>query len=399
MAGYLFNFSDEESLFDSIKSGTYSTLMNLKWDTSAEGTLGDYATMRPGDNVYFFSKRNVYGIGELVETSCGDIVLENFDGATSCSTIDYAFVKLDPLISDPIVEVKSKGKSTQKVKRWSIFFKPSPYFFTGGIDMDDLLSSDDYAFKSLRVFWKRSFIKLDDAENQAFKTAFLRRNLSVLEDPSENDVFRCEYKTALRHVDSLKHIESRKLQVPQLMASLVEENGELKHEMLLEVGMLYQLSNNDENTCNAFGTWDYLSHQVPASPMKAVDYMDKIDVFGYRWIPGYKPIIEKYMIAELKRGCITGDDLQQVMKYIDWYRNEYTSGDYSILKAFLVGHEFDMPSICKQIRTITRYYTLGCRPAEAHQWNDLTFVQYSVRPDGHIVFTPIIIDNWDDLSQ
>ena len=57
MAGYLFTFTDKDSLFQSIERGSYSTLMNPKWNDTVTSTLGDYVTMRPGDNVYFFSKR------------------------------------------------------------------------------------------------------------------------------------------------------------------------------------------------------------------------------------------------------------------------------------------------------------------------------------------------------
>ena len=65
MAGYLFTFSKEEEATECMKRGAYSTLMNPKWSSATEATLGDYVTMRPGDNVYFFSKRKIYGIGKI----------------------------------------------------------------------------------------------------------------------------------------------------------------------------------------------------------------------------------------------------------------------------------------------------------------------------------------------
>ena len=74
-------------------------------------------------------------------------------------------------------------------------------------------------------------------------------------------------------------------------------------------------------------------------------FADVMDVFGYRYINGFEPIVEKYLVAELKKGKVTGDDLQQVMKYVDWVRSEYANGDYCLVSAFLVGHEFDMGSI------------------------------------------------------
>lgn len=59
-------------------------------------------------------------------------------------------------------------------------FQTKPTFFTDGIDMDDLLSSNPDAFNSLRTFWKQSFIQLDDMENQAFKAAIIRMNETAL---------------------------------------------------------------------------------------------------------------------------------------------------------------------------------------------------------------------------
>ena len=156
--------------------------------------------------------------------------------------------------------------------------------------------------------------------------------------------------------------------------------------MLLEDGLLYQLSHHDSETESVFGAWDYLSHQVNASPSKPVDYMDKIDVFGYRYIKGYKPIIEKYLVVELKKGTATGDDITQVMKYVDWVRDEYAHGDYSTITAFLVAHEFDRDSVMKMFETAERHYVVGRRPAEAKTWQELSFVTYKVEADGHLRF-------------
>jgi hypothetical protein len=64
-----------------------------------------------------------------------------------------------------------------------------------GIDMDDLLSSDPGAFRSLRVFEQRSFIKLDDEEDRAFRTTLLRRNLDALRNPTEDNTFGYDYLT------------------------------------------------------------------------------------------------------------------------------------------------------------------------------------------------------------
>ena len=67
--------------------------------------------------------------------------------------------------------------------------------------------------------------------------------------------------------------------------------------MALEAAVVDTLATN-KNT--VLGEWDYISHQVIASPFKPIDYMDKIDVFGYRYIKGYKTK-SKFLIIELKK--------------------------------------------------------------------------------------------------
>ena len=381
MAGYLFTFTDKNSLFQSIERGSYSTLMNPKWNDTVTSTLGDYVTMRPGDNVYFFSKRTIYGIGEIVEIAPKVTAAETYQGASLKPKVEYAFISQSSLVEDPIVYTENG----ERIKRWVIAFKPSPHFFATGIDMDDLLMSNPKVFRSLRVFEKKSFIKLDDEENQAFKAAILRRNIGALYEPNSDNTKECHFESTLETYRSRIADRDVNLDIPGLLACSCKKNGSLTSEMLLEVGLLHQLSEHDPETETVFGRWDYLSHQVAASPMKPVLWVDRIDVFAYRYITGNAPIVESYGIVELKKDTVTGDDIQQVMKYVDWVNQEYGTGDYSLIRAFLVGRDFDMESIAKLDETAERRYTIG-RPARPEIWHDLTYVQYHVDGDGHIAF-------------
>lgn len=374
MAGYLFliggESNDEEEdrkrrVMDVVQQGMYSTMMSPKWSSAAEGTLGDFITMKPGDNVYFFGKRKVYGIGSIIDAGNGRAVTENFNGATLPRTIvDYD--------SDCIVP----SSMNDKVGRWVVAFKPDPAFFDEGIDMDDLLSSNPGAIRSLRVIERRTFIKLDDEENLAFMAAFVRRNL-----------------------DTIRRIHRRQETIPfglqggsapdvkGLIAEKRKRDGSLSSEMLVEIGLLYQLARNDPRTISVFGNYDYLSHQVNASPFKPVLYMDKIDVFGYRYIEGYRPIVEKYLVAELKKDGSGASDIPQVMKYVDFVRNEYAHGDYSMISAYLVAHSFGEDAFQGLRRLAKRDYVTGQRTIVAHSWTDLTLVTYNAMPDGYIEFT------------
>ena len=367
MAGYLFTFSNSDEMKECISNGCYSTLMSPTWSNPTSGTLGDYVTMRAGDNVYFFSERKIYGIGRIVDVELGRCVTENFVGATSKNFVIWEDVADEAILN--------RRDARGRIPRWVIAFEQDPFFFGKGIDMDDLLSSNPSAFRSLRVFWKRSFIKLDDEENEAFRASLLRANLP-------------ELNSRYGEVPSRKSFESlaagAEPNVPALLASSRTPDGSLTSEYLLEVGLLYQLARFDPLTCEAFGKWDYLSHQVAASPFKPVDYMDHMDVFGYRWIKGYRPVIECYLVAELKKDRATSSDVPQVMKYVDWVHDEYAHGDYSLIQAFLVAHRF--VGEVTSAGSSHRDYIVGHRPAEARTWKSLSFVTYFVRGDGYIVF-------------
>lgn len=382
MAGYLLTFSSPEALFECMQKGVYSPLMSLRWGPYAVATLADLATMKAGDNVYFFSKRMVYGIGEVVEVKPGITIAENYPGITTMGSVEQG--GCFPTILDHLPTSHSQNPS-DKIQRWFFTFRPSPIFYAQGIDMDDLLHSDPSAFRSLRVFWKRTFIKLDDAENLAFKAAILRKNL---QSTNHADGHPSDFEQSINRMKKCG-ISITSPDFKNLLASKRKKKGTLKTEMLLELALLAQLSSKDSQTEKVFGHWDYLSHQVTASPMKAVDYMDRIDVFGYSWIEGYEgQIVNKYLVCELKKDVLKPEDLSQAMKYVDWVCDEYANGDYSQICAFLVGRSLDETTFEKMSGLVLRNYLTGRRPPKNNVWCNLTVATYHVTEEGHVEFTP-----------
>src|SRR5690606_35210869 len=79
--------------------------------------------------------------------------------------------------------IKSKMILNEEVQinnRFLCTFKPAPYFFNNGIDMDDVLASSPRSFRMLRAFWKLSFLKIDEEENKALKDVILKNNEDCL---------------------------------------------------------------------------------------------------------------------------------------------------------------------------------------------------------------------------
>ncbi len=188
MAGYLFSLDNESSLIDAINKGIFSIRLsapnNNVWSKHHEGTMADYSSMKAGDNVYFFIKRKIYGIGTLVNVGA-DCKFLNYPGSNMPLTADYSE------IADSIILNDGSGESLHL--RFICVFAPSPFFFVKGIDIDELLSSAPSEINIVRTFWKLSFIKFSDIENQAFKNIILRRNLDALNTPTGDLVFNTSY--------------------------------------------------------------------------------------------------------------------------------------------------------------------------------------------------------------
>ncbi|MFN8487035.1 MAG: hypothetical protein U0350_05540 [Caldilineaceae bacterium] len=370
MAGYIFSLDSISSLALYTNSGVYATKLSAPsgiWMVHHEGTFADYATMQAGDNVYFFIQRKIYGIGKLINIE-GDCKFFNFPNAGTPSIFDYAKVKNELLWDEGEVSVR---------QRCVCFFEPDPYFFQLGIDMDDVLASNPVAFKMLRAFWKLSFIKFDDEENQAFRNIILKRNQSVLVNPLSNtNTFSFHPQHA--RIAQLLRTGNYKLSTGLMtMLSSCAIYNALNHEMAIEAGILHQLANKDQATGHIFGQWDYLSHQVIASPFKPIDYMDKMDMFGYSYIPGFRPTRAQFLVGEIKKNAAKLEDIDQLLKYVDWVRDEYSFGDYSTICAFLVAYEFSDNVIQHKKRVGIRKYTSGFRPAQSLEWNNVKLVKYT----------------------
>ena len=367
MAGYIMTLDSEESLRRCIKNGVYSTRLsatkNNNWNIAQEGTFADYYSMKEGDYIFFFIKRKIYGIGVLtnIDGDCKYLSYINADIPTNYSEEEVQ--NLNPLIDD-----------SEPVNRCLCIFKPHPFFFMRSVDMDEALNSAPSKFRSLRAMWKVSFIKLDDEESQALFDIILKRNESHITDG--NAIYEFDSAT---HEQIEKRLEAKhQMQAYRILAKATTGGTSVKHEMAIEACLCAILGNENDTP---MGKWDYISHQVIASPFKPIDYMDKMDIFGYRYIEGYNTI-SKYLVAEIKKDSTTLEGREQVMKYVDWVNQEYAYGDYSMIEAYVIAHSFPEEVIEKRNKECVRNYVKGYRPAEASTWNNVKLVRYEFYDDG-----------------
>ncbi|MFD1064790.1 hypothetical protein [Oceanobacillus locisalsi] len=375
MAGYIFTLDSIDSLKEVAETGVYSTKFNnipeKYWSTPHEGTFADYLSMKNGDNVYFFHKRKIYGIGKLVNIHNNCIFL-NFPGADKPGTTSFDMIEDKMILNESKEDLK---------KRFLCTFKGDPYLFKKGVDMDEVLSSTPHAFKMLRALWKLSFIKIDEIENKALFDCVLKANESIVNGKSGCYQYDKKVHKRIKDIYTTNYLVTSKN-----IVKYAEENNSIKHEMAIEAAIIDYISNNDSN--NIYGTWDYISHQVIASPFKPIDYMDKMDVFGYRYIKGYKTI-SKYLMIEIKKDAANIETIDQAMKYIDWIEQEY-SHDYNMIEAFIVASYISEEVVKKRDESAVRFYTKGRNPAETSQWKNLHLIEYRYnKKNNHIVFKEI----------
>lgn len=378
MAGYIMTMSKYELIENCIEMGVYSTYIHLKnvglWLTHHEGTYADYLGMKSGDKLYFFCERKLYGIGELTEINNLDCKFLNYPNALLPQNQRYKDIKEEMLIS------KSEENLENRVL---CSFKPSPAFFKEGIDMDDVLASNPDKFKMLRALWKLSFVKVDDEENKALFDIIIKRNEANL-DLRNSFIFNSNYK--FNHEKIGNKINENYLVNSKMLIDICSKNDFINHEMAIEANIVERLSKTNNSV---FGEWDYISHQVIASPFKAIDYMDKMDVFGYKYIKNYN-VISKYLVIEIKKGVATVDVVDQTMKYVDWINQEYANGDYNMIEAFIVAYDFPVEVIERRNDICERNFLKGRRPTVSEKWTNLRLIKYRYNSlDKEIIYDEI----------
>lgn len=362
MAGYVFAIGGDSDPVDIIKEcaekGVYATCLNSLAPIPFEGTLADYMSMKPGDNIYFFCKRRYYGIGELISVG-PDCKYCNYPNASALKVVQYKDIKKDLLVD--------YGDNSPNY-RWICTFKGSPYFFEEGIDTDEILTYKPDTFKMLRAFWKVSFIKLSEEENNSLKEIFLLRRQK--ETQTQTGVL---LESNATHININTKQLSQYIITPNDMLGTATKNDKVKHEMALEATVVYDLCHNN---IKELSHWDYVSHQVIASPFKPIDYMDKIDVLAMRYLPNTK-IPCKFLVTELKKDSADMSTIDQVLKYVDWVCKEYAFGDYEMIEACIIAAEYPKDISAYYNNVVQRHYTLGSHPVRNKHWNALKLLQYT----------------------
>lgn len=354
----------EKAMTDCIENGVYSTL--IKENSKAKvATRADYFGMRPGDNIYFFFNRCIYGIGEIIDID-GTCCFYNYPDAPLYGT-----------------------KESCKLNPFFCLFKPSPFFFKNGVDMDDILMSNPDAFRKLRFFHARSFIQLDDIENTALKSYIVQKNENILTSFSSKLHYN-SLKVSQTHEKIKQCFLSDRTRYSLKASDIFSEGVKVKKypnrvssEFYVEGLVLDYVKTQNR----LLGYWDFMSRQYPASPNKPAEYADNMDLFGYRYVQGYRNerIISKYIVIEVKSQKADEDTILQIMKYVDWICKEFAHHDYSMIEAYILAYEADDTLLTKpeNLELYTRNFIESTKhnanrgiEVKTGTWHALKFIPY-----------------------
>jgi hypothetical protein len=226
-----------------------------------------------------------------------------------------------------------------------------------------------------------TFGRVDDFEEQALKDIILRANADEVLAPTGSGTFPDHHEEVHQRI-LMSLTPAHALEVTPILDAC-SSGRRLTREMALEAGLAFNLARQNPEVVRVFGTWDYVTHQVLASPFKPLKWADRMDIFGYRYLPGFRPTVAAYLVIELKTEPATPDDVDQLIKYVDWLKDEYSGGDYSLINAFLVAASFPDSAKARVDETGLRSYGIGRHPMEARTWDEIQLVRYEYNRTSH----------------
>jgi len=234
--------------------------------------------------------------------------------------------------------------------------------------------------QALRVFERVSFVQMRDDEANLLYDLLVRRfgesGAEYFEDchaRSHEEISRKLVAASNDHA-----IDTR-----ELIRGYVQPSGELRSEAALETWLIDEIGRKDSSVGDILGDWAFVTHQVPASPHKPTQYMDRIDVLGWetrQLAKSARPTINRFKVVEVKKDGLAGqygeETVAQLMKYVDWITAHEAGGDYSMVDAYLIARDFSEDTIQYCMEKAKREFVFQRRPFVSRTWDSVTLVGY-----------------------
>lgn len=313
------------------------------WSHPMIATFSDYTTIRPGDRVFFFADRLIYGIGRVVD-ALGQ------SGRGSFLNYEHADRPTPPEPPQGSSVIGPADSPEWKRIRVVVPFVGDPQLFSVGIDMDEVLGSPgaDAAW-GLRFWQGLSFQQLGEAETRLLINVFERRFANAIGGPGAHRVDSPDVdELAIRfRPDVNRPFSMRRLVAGDPPAYL--SRGAFRHEETLH-GLLIEEMGLTAGPLGAATRLDVF-HELSASPPKPAQWADRMDVVGSRHYPGRSAFDAlsfsvAWDIVEAKKDVLSGSatthdaSMTQLMKYVDFVAANYAGGNYSAVSAAFVARDF-----------------------------------------------------------
>ena len=296
--------------------------------------FADLLTISPGDKVFFFAKRRIYGMAEVVGLG---------DEGTLGPILNYR--DSDIFNKTPVGGSIYLGEDAEKVKV-VVLLKPSPAFFPEGIDMDEVLSypGAEYCW-GLRFWSGKNFLQLGIEETRLLEGIFLRRFASL---PRETRPKTSGYLEAQSRAEALGIARPSIVKMLADPAHAADVSGDkINREFAIHGALIEAIQYGTSALPAAFlDSKDYLlgcQREVPASPPKPHEYADFMDVVRFLAWSAERPVSIRFDIFEVKKDRMTGEALtiiKQLLEYVDFVARNYASGDYNTIRAGFIAAKF-----------------------------------------------------------
>ncbi|MFC6799527.1 hypothetical protein [Haladaptatus sp. DYSN1] len=411
MKGVLFNIKSElemDIIWDAMRNGIFGPVLTVpgtenkhfegrkptfEWSSQMAGTFGDLAAIEPGDKVFFFKAKTIYGVGEVLDiegTSRNPLFLNFEDASTPKPTqvdLDWLNVNEDaPAVEDAQISfdnisdgLEDSQTSDDGVKynlpdsdvldikeddalysgsgwtnaRIVVPFRPAPLFFEQGIDMDFALSSNAAArFSYLEFFEAKNFSLLSEDEALG-----LLELLLLVNNPNSGDAQSiAPAKNTNDFIELLNQKTKGNFSIHGYVADNVSglrSNGFFKKENWVHALAIEALRTNDSTNlpdCLQNDLRRNVFREYPVSPAKPTTWANQLDILteissrnSDDGIPtaGNEFVTVGYELIEVKKDETTTIDglskqLGQLLKYTDYIANTHVNGHYAALDAYLL---------------------------------------------------------------
>lgn len=408
MKGYVFALDDKADVRAILSRGSFGVRQPAaqsqygpapwdpaSWKSGQIETFADWQTIAPGDLIFFFqggaTGGRVFGVGKALGLD------EHPRQAALCNYAESErSVRERPLSQDAILG-QAEDTEWHRV-RVVVLFEPGPAVFNQGIHMDEALSSYFGEPWPMHYWAGKSFVQLLEQEAKILRDTFLRRfagrGAELPVQPSKAALLQLALTRGAVPFSTRRMINWD--------PTSYVKGLHLQSEYLLHAALAEELQLNSPGSPVAHASWADTYHELPVSPPKNPDWVNRLDLLSTVVWPDTEAVTE-YHIFELKNGRVGVGSvntferiISQPMKYLDFVGRHYAGNNLHAIGIHYIATSF-APRLSGDLAdttTLPRSYTLSeWDPLPIRRWQRIRFWRYSW--NGRLVLE-LEAERWSD---